>query len=75
MHTHKGKRQTEKQTSAITSDKYREMFEKKYLAKDAEEKEVQKQRQIIIVIIKFQRWKLFILNEEAARNSVGRICK
>jgi len=40
MHTHKGKRQTEKQTSAITSDKYGEMFEKKCLAKAAEEKEV-----------------------------------
>lgn len=44
MHTHKGKRQTEKQTSAITSDKYGEMFEKKRLAKDADEKEVKKQR-------------------------------
>jgi hypothetical protein len=43
MHTHKGKRQTEKQAAAITSYKYREMFEKKRLAKDAEEKEVQKQ--------------------------------
>jgi len=42
MHTHKGKRQTEKQAPAITSDKYRETFEKKRLAKDAEEKEVQK---------------------------------
>jgi hypothetical protein len=37
MHTHKGKRQTEKQTSAITSNKYRRMFEKKRVAKDAEE--------------------------------------
>jgi hypothetical protein len=51
MHTHKGKRQPEKQTFAITSDKYGEMFEKKRLAKDAEEKEVQKQRRIIIIII------------------------
>jgi hypothetical protein len=42
MHTHKGKRQTEKQAPAITSDKYRQTFEKKRLAKDAEEKVVQK---------------------------------
>jgi hypothetical protein len=54
MHTHKGKRQTEKQAPAITCDKYREMFEKKCLAKDAEEKEVQKKTRIIIIIIKFQ---------------------
>jgi len=58
MHTHKGKRQTEKQTSAITSNKYREMFEKKRLAKDAEEKEVQKQKQRIKIIMKFQNVQL-----------------
>jgi uncharacterized pyridoxal phosphate-containing UPF0001 family protein len=54
MHTHKGKRQTEKQTSVITSHKYRETFEKERLAKDAEEKEAQKQGRRIIIIIKFQ---------------------
>jgi len=59
MHTHKDKRQTEKQTSAITSDKYGEMFEKKHLAKDTEEKEVQKQRRIIIItVIMFQNVQL-----------------
>jgi hypothetical protein len=37
----KGKRQVERQPFAVTSGKFQEMFEKKHLAKDAEEKEKQ----------------------------------